>query len=277
MPRQGSTFLEMLQGCRGGNRRACKQLVQSYLSLTEFWIDHYFPALSPQRGQIITELLKTSIVDQDGLLNTFQGTWEREFLREWRLYTLRLCRARAVFVNGPTSMPLLRDQLEGLLKGFPLLQQELLWFHMCHLPIGEVTQILSVRSEGIESILAKALARSVEMKLPFSAEGQITSMPPDLLVEIDSVEGEDCVPVRLFSKIIDGQAVWGEKEKAEGHATDCLHCLSNLTALKEIIFKLRTLPAADPLRIENFVTSVMGTPEEIKSFGAAVGRLFRRV
>jgi hypothetical protein len=167
--------------------------------------------------------------------------------------------------------------LEILLKGFPLLQQELLWFHMCHLPTGEVAQILSVRSEGIEPILAKALARSVEMKLPLSSEGQIPSMPPDLLVEIDSVKGEDCVPVRLFSKIIDGQAVWAEKEKAEGHATDCLHCLSNLAALKEIIFKLRTLPAADPLRIENFVTSVMGATEEKKSFGAAVGRLFKRV
>ena len=277
MPRQGSTFLEMLQDCRGGNRRACKQLVQGYLSLAEFWIDHYFPALSPQRDQIITELLKTSIVDRDGLLNTFQGTWEREFLCEWRLYTLRLCRARAVFVNGPTSTPLLRDQLKVLLKGFPLLQQELLWFHMCHLPTREVAQILSVRSEGIEPILAKALARGVEMNLPLSSEGQIPSMPPGLLVELDSVRGEDCVPVKLFSKIIDGQAVWAEKEKAEDHATDCLRCLSNLTALKEIIFKLRTLPTVDPLRTENFVTSVMGTPEEKKSFGAAVGRLFKRV
>jgi hypothetical protein len=277
MPRQGSTFLEVLQGCREGNRGACGKLVQSYLPLAEFWIDHYFPVLSPHRDQIIVDLVKTSIVEPGGLLRTFHGTWEREFLREWRLCTLRLCLARAVHVGDPTSTPLLREQLAGLLKGFPLLHQQLLWFYMCHIPTGEVAQLLSMRSELMEPILAKALARGVEMKLLLPSEGQITSIPPNLFVEIDAQKSEACVSVRLFSRIIDGQAVWAEKEKAEGHASDCLYCLSNLTALKETIFKLRTLAAADPLRTENFVASAMGGREEKMSFGAAVGRFFKKI
>ncbi|MBZ5534498.1 MAG: hypothetical protein LAO31_00970 [Acidobacteriia bacterium] len=267
----------MLQGCREGNRRACGQLIESYLSLAEFWIDHYFPVLSPHRDQVIVELLKTSIVDPGGLLKSFQGTWEREFLREWRLCTLRLCWGRAVYVHDAAPTPLLRDQLAGLLKGFPLLHQQLLWFHMCRFPAGELAQILSMRPEVVEPILSKARARAVETNLPHSSGGQIPTMPPKLLVEMDSEKSENCVSIRLLSKIIDGQALWAEKEKAEGHTADCLYCLSNLTALKETILKLRTLPAANPLRIDNFLNSTMGRPEEKKSFGAAVGKLFKRV
>ena len=266
----------MLEGCREGNRGACRQLVQSYLSLAEFWIDHYFRVLRPHRDQILVELLKSSIVEPDGLLKTFQGTWEREFLREWRLYTLRLCRGRAVYVDGPTSPPLTRDQLAELLKGFPLLHQQLVWFRMCQIPLKEVVQILSMRPEAAEPVLVKALERGAEMTLPLSSEERILSIPPNLLVEIDNEKTEDCVPVRLFNKIIDGQALWAEKEKAEGHAADCLYCLSTLTALKETKFKLRTLPAANPLRTENLVNSAMGKPEEKKSFSAAVGRFFKK-
>jgi hypothetical protein len=277
MPRQGSTFLEMLEGCREGNRRSCGQLIESYLSLAEFWIDHYFPVLSPHRDQVLVELLKHSIVEPGGLTKTFQGTWEREFLREWRLCTLRLCWGRAVYVNDAASTPLRRDQLAGLLKGFPLLHQQFLWFHLCRFPAGEVTQILSMRPEAMEPILSKALARAVEMNMPLSSGRQISSMPPKLLIEVDSEKSENCVSIRLLSKIIDGQALWAEKEKAEGHTADCLYCLSNLTALKETILKLRTLPAGNPLRIENFVTSTMGRAEEKKSLAAAVGKFFKRV
>ncbi|MGB7623849.1 MAG: hypothetical protein WBN92_16000 [Terriglobia bacterium] len=276
MPRRSFTFHEMLEGCREGDPSACIQLVQSYLPLLDFGVDHYFPWLSPDRDQIIRELLGTTLVKPGGLLTTFQGTWEREFLFEWRRLTLEGCYARALLGNPVAASPLQRDELASLLKNLPLLHQELIWFHLCHIPAEEVVQILSMRSEVAEPILAKALPRDVGMKWTSQSDERIPLMPPRLLIEIDSERGDDCVSVKLWSKIIDGQALWSEKEKADGHTTNCLCCLSTLTALKETIFKLRTLPGADPLQVQKIVAAAWDRPAVKKSSGTTLGRLFKK-
>jgi hypothetical protein len=275
MPQREFTFHEMLHGCRERNSAACDQFVRSYLPLLEFWVDHYFPFLRAERDRIIVELLQANLIEPGGVLTTFKGSWEREFLYEWRLSTFKHCCAQAAHSDRPSPPPLLRDPLLELLTPHPLLHQQLIWFHLCCLPAEEIVQILSVRSEVVKDILARTLPPDIEVKWASQPEGGVPLISPKLLIEIDSEKGEACVSVKMWSKIIDGQALWAEKEKAEAHSTNCLYCLTTVTALKETIFKLRKLVPADPLRVDKIVTTTWGRPAVKQSSGSSLGRLFK--
>lgn len=276
MARQASTFHDMIQGCRRGDRLPYAQLVQSYLPLLDFWVDRYFPSLSPRHDVVITEILKNSLIDSGGLLRSFRGTREREFLHEWRLCTLRLCCREVASIDAGAETLMTRGTLTELFQGLPLLHQELVWLHMCGAPSDELTQIMSMRAEPVQAILEKAMEHCRQINLISPLGSRIPLIPPVVLVEIGLERGENCVSVKAWSDIIDGQIVWTEKEGAESHAAGCLHCLSSITGLREMVFKQPKLPMADPPRAEALLLSLMGAPAQEKSLKGAFGRFFKK-
>jgi hypothetical protein len=276
MARQASTFHDMIQGCRRGDRPSFARLVQSYLPLLDFWVDRYFPSLSPRHGVIITEILTNALIDSGGLLGSFQGTWEREFLHEWRLCALRLCCREASSVDEGAAALMTRGTLTELFQGLPLLHRELVWLHMCGAPTDELTQIMSMRAEPVHAVLGKAMEHCKQLNLISKMESRIPLIPPMLLVEIGTERGENCVSVKAWSNIIDGQIVWTEKEGAESHAAGCLHCLSSITGLREMVFKQYKLPVPDPSRTEALLLSLMGAPAQEKSLKGTFGRFFKK-
>jgi len=276
MVRQASTFHEMIEGCRRGDRLSYARLVRKYLPLLDFWVNRYFPSLSPRRDVVITEILRNSLIDSGGLLRSFQGTREREFLHELRLCTLRLCCREASAVDEGAAALMTRGALAELFQELPLLHQELVWLHMCGAPTDELTQILSMRAEPVHAILEKAMEHCKRLNLMSQMERRIPPIPPMLLVEIGLERGDNCASVKAWSDIIDGQIVWTEKEGTESHAAGCLHCLSSITALREMVLKQPRLPMADPSRIEVLLRSLMGPPAPEKSLKGTFGRFFKK-
>jgi len=65
---------------------------------------------------------------------------------------------------------------------------------------------------------------------------------------VRAAAGKECVPLRQFVRIFDGQATWYDKAPAEEHVATCPHCLERWTSLREVIYwraKAEPLSAAE--------------------------------
>jgi hypothetical protein len=56
-----------------------------------------------------------------------------------------------------------------------------------------------------------------------------------LIQEAEKSGSEQCVALKTFNNILNGQISWRERELAEEHIRDCFNCLDRFTGFQEMI------------------------------------------
>ena len=267
------TFHKILAGCEAGDRESWRAFLSDYTPVIFQLARIYFPdrpSGRPTPAEFWREALDAVCSDNYKLLRTFGHQSERELLIDLRAFFLERFLASA----GPDEITLGKEDLAQLFKELPLLHQEIAFFKLA----GYSDQTLEQMLRTTPGVAQKSLERLRNGQVPVPEGGDRDACPwpsrwLELLKDARAVKTEACPPLRLLVRIQDGQMGWYEKEPAEKHLGQCLHCLEAWTGLREIGYWRSSAP---PVPAEDLQTLVSAVPvrEEAKKPAPLLKRIF---
>ncbi len=228
-------FQRILPGCEQGSREAWTAFLSNYTPIAFRLFDMYLPLPAGQRGGFWREALGALVANNFERLRTFDHQSEREFLTDLRAFLLERGAGKLDPSQDSTAAPApTPETVADLLKGLPLLHQEVLFFKLSGYSSGGLEKLLritpAVAQKGLERLQAdySALLEGREDGCLWPAAwAEVTRF-------VRAAEKEECGPLRQFVRIQDGQVSWYDKDPVEEHVSGCLHCLERWTALREI-------------------------------------------
>jgi hypothetical protein len=263
------TFHKTLAGCEAGNAESWRAFLGDYTPVVFHLADVYLPALREGRAQLWEEMLLALTANNFERLRSFDHQAEREFLADLRSFLLERGATKlepaADVTRAPRPAP---DTVDALLKGLPLIHQELLFLKLAGYSDGTLEKMLritpAIAQRGLERLQTdySAVLKKDRDACLWAAAWL------ELLAHARSAKSADCPPLREFVRILDGQTSWYEKEPIEKHVGLCLHCLERWTALRELIYwrqGVERLPAAEVNALVSGL-SLRGEPKKENSF-----------
>ncbi|MGH9327929.1 MAG: hypothetical protein ACRD2B_14765 [Terriglobia bacterium] len=258
------TFHKILDGSKQGEREAWRAFLVDYSPITLTLIGIYLPECSEPRTLWRDAL--TSLCSEDfKALGKFSGNSEREFLLDLRAFLFEVGLAA---VDARDSAELTAEKVSALVKGLPLLHQEVLFLKLA----GYSDSTLELIFRVTPAVAQKSLER---LRPDYSAalgKEQNTCVWPAAWLKLGrnlrAQRTEACPSLRQFIRIQDGQAGWYDKEPAEKHVSECLTCLEGWTALREVSYWRRAVEPVSAGAVEDLLRGlpVRQQPEEAKSF-----------
>lgn len=254
------TFHKILSGCEAGEREAWRAFLADYTPVA-FKLLSVHLGLSPREQEAAwREALAELAANDFARLRQFEHQAEREFSIDLRAFLLdrsarRFCDASPSrdFSGAPAPT---KEAAVALLKGLPLLDQEILFLKLCGYSDSTIENLLRVTPslgqravERLRTSCPALLGRDEDRCLWPCAWGET-------LESSRAGRSEGCPSVRQFIRVQEGGFGWHEKEPVERHVGECLHCLERWVALREIWYWRRQAQACPPSELEAFLSRV---------------------
>ena len=227
------TVFVMAEDCERGDPRGWQQFVRGHGGIAARLLARYFSTLTPEADQHLAAVFQRVHASDAAWFRGLTFSNEREFAMAFRELVFAYGReaARLPLPQAP------REQFEAAVAKLPLMEREILWLQLKGYDAGQIAPILA-------SAAATAATQAVGEKL-----GSVLPAAPDaralaarsLMEAAEKTRSENCLPLKTFNNLINGQLTWRERELAEEHILPCLFCLDRFTAFQELIRYLRDL------------------------------------
>ena len=230
------TFHKILAGCDAGNRGAWQALLSEYTPIALQLLGVYVSWGPGKCLDFWIDALRTLSAPNSQGLQEFSHQSEREFLADLRAHLLDRVSARIdASLDAKMSPRLTPDTLAAILKDLPLLHQEIVFLTLAGYSQATLEKMMRISPtlaqsgfERLRANYAPVLERSEDRCLWPAAWLEITRA-------VRAAPTQDCAPLRLLIRILDGQASWYDKTPVEEHRSSCLHCLELWTSLLEVV------------------------------------------
>jgi len=261
------TFHKILSGCEGGIPAAWRTLLSEYTPVVLRLFGVYSPWTPERSLDAWREVLSLLSADQCLPLRSFSHQSEREFLVDLRAFLLDWMAAKLepCQIGEDPAAPTV-ETLAALLKGLPLLHQEIAFLTLAGYSQGTVEKTLRITP----SVAGEALDRLRANYAPVLNRSEDRCLWPSAWIGISRAARaggqKDCAPLRLLVRVLDGQASWYDKTPVEEHRPTCLHCLELWTSLLEVVSWEREAAPWPVERIEPLLAAVpLETPKKSKT------------
>jgi hypothetical protein len=230
------TFHRIINGCQTGDSEAWSAFLSDY-SPVMVQLARLYPPAQCDPVLLWREALVSLCADNFKLLRGFEHQSEREFLADLRGFFLECGLARTVAARKPLgAFGLDPESLRVLVRDLPVLHQELVFLKLAGYSDRTLDQVFRIAP----TVGQKAFERLRENYGPCLGRENDLCLWPEAWLELGRdlrvAKTESCPALRLFLRIQDGQVGWYEKEPAERHLAQCLHCLEAWTAVREISY-----------------------------------------
>jgi hypothetical protein len=233
------TIFDTVQDCSIGARQGWFEFIRDYAPITRTLLQKYFPALSPELDNHVVAVFARAHADQNAWFPTLRFTNEREFAMPFRDLVLAYGRSVERFSPALTT-----EDLARALDGLSLIQRQCFWGFLKGWNVEEISAMLMNASATAQETKATADERLSLMAGPPGSADRPAAARAAIEVA-QSTSSADCLSWKTCNNLVNGQISWLDRQRAEQHIADCLHCLNNFTAFQEMIWlRKTTLPAA---------------------------------
>ncbi len=260
----------MLEGCIQKDLRSWQFFISHYGAVSRRLVRSHFDQTEGKLDQFLGELLGSIYKENCRFFRESLGSSEREFLLHLQERTLSLLRAHIQTSHNSVLKP---EILSQVFTKAPLAYQESTWLALQGYNDEEIGKIMRVPI----SLARKGRGELIPRLTSYVGETDLSTLGLDqtLLGEIENRKGPNCVAVKAFSKVMDGQMPWREKQVIEQHIAECLYCLDRATSLKETIFHLRNLPPLEEELVKKFMGQIIFAHEAAAAQSSFLTKMFK--
>jgi hypothetical protein len=258
----------MREDCARGERQGWYEFVRDYGPLAKTVLQQYFPTLAPEMEAHIQAIFQRARANQNEWFQNLSFTNEREFLMAFRQLVFQYGREAARVPVPQLSL----DQVREIMKDLPVTEREMLWLFIKGYTAPQIARMMRDAEHTADQVKRTADERLKEL-LPATTPDAFSISARVLMEEAEKANSEQCVALKTFNNILNGQITWRERELAEEHIRDCFNCLDRFTAFQEMI---RLRQDAQPLaeaEIEPILEELHLPPAKSKG---VLGRLFAK-
>jgi len=231
------TIFLMSEDCAAGKREGWEEFVRDYGGITSRLIDHYFSTLSPEREQHVVGVFERAHAQDNAWFNSLRFTNEREFMMAFRDLLFAYGRGEARLPKPQLSL----SQMQEIVKDLACVEREVLWLIIKGYSTQQIPPILMNATATADSVKKIANAR-LSRVIPEASSETFTLSARVLMEEAEKAATEQCVSLKTFNNIVNGQITWRERELAEEHMTNCFRCIDRFTTFVEMIRFRKDIP-----------------------------------
>lgn len=220
----------MVEDCSRGDRRGWEEFVRDYADIAGKLLKHYFPTLLPDLDAHVATVFQRAQANQNQWLRSVTFSNEREFLMMFRELVFAYGREVARVPVPQLSL----DQVRQIMADLPVLDREMLWLFIKGYDAPRIAAMMLnaiATAEAVKKVADERLRQVLPGKTPdaFNVSSRV------LMEEAEKKRSEQCLPVKTFNNIVNGQISWRERELAEEHIKDCFYCLDHFSAFQEMV------------------------------------------
>ena len=239
------TVFSMVEDCARGDRQGWFELVRDYAGLARTLLGHYFPMLVPEMDLHLGTVLERARTHDNAWFRELHFTNEREFLMAWRQFLFAYGRSAARVPTPELSL----EQIQEIMKDLPVLEREMLWLFIK----GYDARLIAAMMMDAEATAAatRQLADQRLAQILPGASPQAFNVSARVLIEAAEKTGTpECLSLRTFNNLVNGQVSWRERELAEEHIRGCFYCLDRFTSFLEMARLRKETPALSEAETE---------------------------
>jgi hypothetical protein len=224
------TVFLMKEDCARGERQGWHEFVRDYAPLTRTLLQQYFPTLVPEMDAHIAAVLQRARANQNEWFQKVSFSNEREFLMAFRQLVFTYGREAARVPVPQLSL----DQVREIMKDLPVTERQMLWLFIKGYSAQQIARMMR-DAENTAAEVKRISDERLKQLLPATTPDAFSISARVLMEEAEKARSEQCVALKTFNNILNGQISWRERELAEEHIRDCFNCLDRFTAFQEMI------------------------------------------
>jgi len=262
------TIFTMAEDCSAGRRLGWQEFVRDYAAIARRLLEQYFAVLNPEMEQHLEAIFQRARANDAAWFRGLTFSNEREFLMAFREMVFAYGREMARMPAPEISL----EQYVEIVRDLTLIERELLWMFVKGYDAPQIAPIMMNAAATAESVRKIAEQRLKEV-VPAATSSAFDTSSRVLLQAAEKARTGECLSLKTFNNIINGQISWRERELAEEHMLKCPCCIDRFTSLNEMI---RYRKDAEPLaedRVESIVATLGVSEGKPKGLFA---RLFSR-
>lgn len=258
----------MKEDCARGERQGWHEFARDYAPLAKTLVQQYFPTLAPEMGLHVQAIFQRARANQNEWFRNVSFSNEREFLMAFRQLIFQYGRGAARVPVPQLSL----DQVRQIMKDLPVTERQMLWLFIKGYTAPQIARMMSDAENTADKIKSVADERLKEL-LPATTPDAFSISARVLMEEAERTASEQCVALKTFNNIVNGQITWRERELAEEHVRDCFNCLDRFTAFQEMIRLRKDAKPLDEAEIEALLEKLSLPPAKGKG---VLARLFAK-
>lgn len=236
------TIFVMVEECARGERLGWQQFVRDHTFIARQLFERYFPTLVPEEENHIVGFYQRARANDDAWFRSFSFSNEREFLMQFRELVFTYGREEARVPVPQLSL----EQIAEIMKDMPLVEREMLWLFVKGYTAGQMAPIILNAVVTAEAVKQTADQRLGQI-LPGSSPDAFNVSARVLMEAAEKTRGENCLPMKTFNNLVNGQITWRDREVSEQHIRDCFYCLDRYTSFQEMIrYRKDAVPLTEP-------------------------------
>ncbi len=253
----------MTEECARGQRRGWQEFARDYVPVTRALLGHYFPTLRPELDEHVRGVFGRARAEANAWFRGLQFANEREFLMAFRALAFGYARPLARMPAPELSVV----HAQALLREFPTAQRAFVWMYVKGYDAAQTAAILMNADVTAAAALKTGADRLAQLVPGGRPDGPLTV----LLEAAEKAYTPECLMLKTCNNLVNGQISWQDRDRAQQHMADCVHCVDRFTSFQEMIWYRRE---ARPLG-EAAVNALLGSLGLSPAKGM-IGRLFSK-
>lgn len=246
----------MADDCRHGERLGWEEFVRDYSGFARSFLSHYFPALEPEIDEHIVSVFRRARANDNAFFQTVKFTNEREFAFAFRDFVFAYGREAARLPEPQVSL----DQVRQIMKDLPMVEQQMLWLFMRGFGADQIAPVL-MHADATARKVEQIAAERVRSIVPSASNDALVISARALMQQAEQRRTEQCLSLKTFNNLVNGQVTWRERDVAEKHVSECFYCLDRFTTFQEIVRMMKDRQPAAPAAVERVVKQLQLPPK----------------
>ncbi len=241
----------MVEDAAAGRRQGWAEFVRDYSWMTEQLLAHYFPTLRPEMATHVAAVFARARANDNAWLKGLKFSNERELLMDYRELVLNYGREMARVPTPHVTM----EQYVSVIEDLTLIERELLWMYVKGYDAGQIAPIMMNAAATAEAVKKLADERLAKV-LPGATKDAFRLSTRELLESAEKARTEQCLGLKTFNNLVNGQISWRERELAEQHIRNCVHCVDRFTSFQEMIRYRKDVEPRPEEEVETILASL---------------------
>jgi hypothetical protein len=220
----------MAEDCAAGERLGWSEFVRDYSGITQHLLEHYFPVLKPEADQHVLGVFERAHANGNAWFKSIKFQNEREFMMAFREMLFAYGRTEARVPVPELSL----EQFKEIVKDLNVVEREAMWLVVKGYTAEQIGPMMANAEATAEAVKAVADRRLKEL-FPAMTPDAFNVSARSLIEAAEKTKTEECLPLKTFNNIVNGQVSWRERDAAEQHIRECFYCIDRFTSFQEMV------------------------------------------
>src|SRR4051794_35444530 len=126
------------------------------------------------------------------------------------------------------------DQFKEIVKDLNVVEREIMWLYVKGYAAARISPMKMNAVATANAVKGIADQRLKDL-FPGMTADAFNASARSLMEAAEKTKGENCLPLKTYNNLVNGQLSWRERDLAEEHIRDCFYCLDRFTGYQEMI------------------------------------------